>query len=144
MDRREFIKGSALAVAGAALKQVKASTTSRREFVVENAQLAWRLESSAHGIRSVSFENRLSGREFSLLVEDEFKLIFSNGQRIEIPWWDFCLTDDGSIAADRESGLAQGFHTRQNGQSSWKPVKNLAGGQKGPRLVVVLPSLLRL
>jgi hypothetical protein len=133
MDRREFVKGSALAVVGAALTQGKASAVSKREFVLENEQMAWRIETSASGLRSTSLENRLSGRKFPLQVADEFKLTFSAGQRIEIPWWDFCLSDDGKVAPENESGLAQGFQKGQNDSSSWKPVKNLAGGQKGRR-----------
>ena len=110
MDRREFVKGTALTVAGVALKPLNASVNSKREFVVENRQLAWRLATTANGIRSVGLENRMSAREFPLQVEDEFKLIFSAGTRIEIPWWDFCLTDGGSVVPEQERGLAQGFH----------------------------------
>lgn len=116
---------------GAALTQGRASAVAKRQFVLENAQMAWRIETCAAGIRSSSLENRLSGRTFPLHVGDEFKLNFSSGQRIEIPWWDFCLSDDGSLAPEQEGGLAQGFHRGQNGQSLWRPVKNLAGGQKG-------------
>ena len=44
---------------------------------------------------------------------------------------DFFLSDDGGVAPEKESGLTHGFHKGQNEQGAWKPVKNLAGGQKG-------------
>jgi hypothetical protein len=131
MDRREFVKGGALAVVGTALANRTASAVSSRQFVLENAQIAWHLESTEKGIRSVSLENRLSGRKFPLQVSDEFTLTFAAGQRVEIPWWNFSLTDDGAVAAEEESGLAKGFHKGQGDPSAWKPVKNLAGGGKG-------------
>ena len=59
MDRREFVKGSAGAVVGTALTKGKALANSKDGYVIENAQIAWRIEKSANGIRSVSLENRL-------------------------------------------------------------------------------------
>jgi hypothetical protein len=133
MDRREFVKGSAFAVVGAALTKGSAAGFARHEFALENAQIAWHLESSSSGIQSVGLENRISGRKFPLQVENEFSLTFANGQRTEIPWWDFCLSDDEDVAPEKESGFTQGFHQGKNGNATWKPVKNLAGGQKGRR-----------
>jgi hypothetical protein len=132
MDRREFVKRTALTVAGAALKPLNASIKSKREFVIENGQLAWHVATSANGIRSVGLENRMSAREFPLQVEDEFKLVFSAGTRVEIPWWDFCLTDGGSVVPEKERGLAQGFHQSKKEEGTWHPVRNLAGGHEGP------------
>jgi hypothetical protein len=131
MDRREFVKGSAGAVVGTALSKGKALANSKDGYVIENAQIAWRIEKSANGIRSVSLENRLSGRKFLLRVQDEFRLIFAAGARVEIPWWDFCLTDEGHVTPERESGLTSGVHRGQPGSGTWKSVNNLAGGQKG-------------
>jgi hypothetical protein len=50
MRRREFLKSGALAVTGAALQRLDA-TTGHRQFVLENKQLAWRLEADSNGIR---------------------------------------------------------------------------------------------
>jgi len=114
MIRRHFLQSSALAVTGAF--QTLARATKRRQFVLENRQIAWHLEAGPGGIRSTEFENRLSGRRYSLETQSEFSLVFSSGQRFEIPWWHFRLTDDGEVPRDTDN---------------WTAVHNLAGGQKG-------------
>ena len=63
-------------------------------------------------------------------VENEFKLTFSNGQRIQIPWWDFRLGDETPVSPERETGMSQGFHTATD-VHGWRPVNNLSGGQHG-------------
>ncbi len=130
MDRRDFLKGSAIA-AGAGLVQTTAGAPARRAFLLENKQLAWELESTAGGIRSVGFQNRISGHRYALQPEDEFTLVFSTGQRLEIPWWNFRLTDDGSVQPEQESGLGLGFHQPAVRPGGWRHARNLAGGQKG-------------
>ena len=106
MDRRQFLKESALALG---LTQTASTQSERREWLLENSQVAWRLEQAADGIRSVGFENRISGRHFALETDAEFTLLFSSGQRIEIPWWEYRYSDAGA----------------------WTPVANLSGGRKG-------------
>ena len=131
MDRRGFLKGGALAAVTAALKPpASGAREHQREFSLQNPQLAWHLQSTADGIRSVAFENRISGRRFALQAENEFKLTFSSGQRIEIPWWDFRLGDETPVSPERETGISQGFHTAADVQG-WRPVYNLSGGQHG-------------
>ena len=132
MDRRGFLKGGALAAVTAALKSPTANAREHtRAFVLKNDQMAWHLQSTAEGIRSVAFENRISGQRFALQTENEFRLIFSSGQRIEIPWWDFRLSDETPISPERESGLTQGFHRSAAAAGGWIPVQNLSGGQHG-------------
>lgn len=131
MDRRGFLKGGALAAVTAALKPpASGAREHQRDFALQNPQLAWHLRSTADGIRSVAFENRISGRRFALQAENEFRLTFSSGQRIEIPWWDFRLGDETPVSPERETGVSQGFHTAADVQG-WRPVYNLAGGQHG-------------
>jgi hypothetical protein len=130
MDRRKFLKGGAMA-AGVGLVPTAAAAPAPRAFLLENKQLAWELESGAGGIRSVGFQNRISGRRFALQAEDEFTLVFSNGQRLEIPWWNFRLTDEGSVPPEGESGLGLGFHQPAIKLDGWRHARNLAGGQKG-------------
>ncbi len=131
MDRRQFLRGSALAATGAGLIQIGGASPHGRQFVIENDRLAWRLEATDDGIRSVAFQNRISGRRFDLQVKDEFALIFAKGQRLEIPWWSFQLTDDGTVTPERERGLSLGFHRQGAQLNDWRHVQNLAGGQKG-------------
>jgi len=128
VDRRQFLKESALAIS---LGQVASSQRERREWVLENGQLAWRLEESVEGIRSVGFDSRLSGRRFALEIEAEFTLVFSSGQRLEIPWWNSRYTDATPTEPDRETGLVQGFHRPGAAPGTWAPVANLCGGRKG-------------
>jgi hypothetical protein len=115
MIRRHFLQSGAWAVTGAGLQKLTRKTK-RRQFVLENPQLAWRLEADSAGIRSIEFENRLSGRHHPLQAESELALVFSTGQRLEIPWWHFQLTDDDKLPTD---------------SGNWTAVRNLAGGQKG-------------
>jgi hypothetical protein len=132
MDRRRFLKSGAVAAVTAALKPPTSEAREYpREFVLQNAQLSWRLRSGAEGIRSIAFENRLSGRQFALQSENEFRLTFSSGHRIEIPWWDFRLSDETPVSPERESGLLQGFHRTPTNAEGWRPVYNLSGGQHG-------------
>ena len=58
-------------------------------------------------------------------------MTFSTGQRLELPWWDFKLGDEGDVPPEREKGLQQGFHKLASLPDKWTPVNNLAGGQKG-------------
>ncbi|MGC2401008.1 MAG: hypothetical protein WA510_14540 [Acidobacteriaceae bacterium] len=132
MDRRRFLKGGALAAATAAMKPpTSAADVHPREFVLQNAQLAWHVQSAANGVRSTAFENRLSGRHFALQSENEFRLTFSRGNRLEIPWWDFRLSDETPVSPERESGLMQGFNRAAGDAEGWRPVYNLSGGQHG-------------
>ncbi|HET6217669.1 MAG TPA: twin-arginine translocation signal domain-containing protein, partial [Acidobacteriaceae bacterium] len=131
MDRRGFLKGGALAAVTAALKPpASGAREHQRNFALQNPQLAWHLQSTADGIRSVAFENRISGRRFALQAENEFRLTFSSGQRLEIPWWDFRLGDETPVPPERESGVSQGFHAAADVRG-WRPVNNLSGGQHG-------------
>ena len=132
MDRRGFLKASALAAASSALKPSNAMAQSlSRDFTLKNGQLAWYLQSNAEGVRSIAFENRITGRRFELKADNEFRLIFSAGKRIEIPWWEFRLTDETAIEPERESGLLKGFHQYDKTKDGWIAVDNLAGGQHG-------------
>src|ERR1700722_10947954 len=132
MDRRGFLKGGAFAAVTAALKPpASGAREHQREFSLQNAQLAWHMQSTADGIRSIAFENRISGRRFALKAENEFRLTFSSGQRIEIPWWDFRLSDETPVSPERESGISQGFHRTAAEVQGWRPVYNLSGGQRG-------------
>ena len=119
MDRRQFLRGSALAAAGAGLgRMVDAETAGT--VLIENDQLAWQLRATSSGVQSQALENRISGRRFELAVEDEFALVFAKGRRIEIPWWYFRLSD-ADAAFERQKIAPEG----------WKSVRNLGGGQKG-------------
>ncbi len=132
MDRRGFLKGGALAAVTAALKPpASGAREHQRDFVLQNAQLAWHLQSAADGIRSVAFENRITSRRFALQTDSEFRLTFSSGQRIEIPWWEFRLGDETPVAPERETGLSQGFHRNATEAAGWRPADNLSGGQHG-------------
>ena len=73
MIRRDFLKGGALAVAGAGLQKFGAAAT-QRSFVLENKQLAWRLEAGQDGIGPIGFENRLAGHNYKLRVGARFCL----------------------------------------------------------------------
>src|SRR5690242_5079468 len=128
MKRRDFLKRSALTATWLASDQV--ASANPENFVLENSSLAWHLEQRPDGIRSTSFENRLSGRHYQLQAADEFALVFSQGQRIEIPWWNFQLTDAEDIPPERESGLARGFQNSPSPPGAWRPVNNLVGLQK--------------
>ncbi len=130
MLRRHFLRTGALAVTAASVPGVTGATK-RRQFVLENKNLAWRLDGTHAGIRSIAFENRLAGRRYDLETENEFKLTFATGQRLEIPWWNFRLTDAEDVSPDREEGLRLGFHKLAAPAGNWTPVHNLAGGQKG-------------
>ena len=115
MDRRRFLKDSALALGFA---QAASAQHGPRSWVLENSQIAWHLEQTPDGIRSSGFENRISGRRFTPEPEAEFTLAFSTGQRIEIPWWDCQYGDTGP----------------------WTPVANLSGGQKAASMTVTPDS----
>jgi hypothetical protein len=130
MIRRQFLKSGAVAATGAILREPVRSADNR-PFFLENSHLAWRLESSPDGIRSVALQNRLSGHNYNLGGDNEFTLVFSEGQRLEIPWWNFQLTNSGEIAPEQERGLAAGFHKLLSIPDKWTPVHNLCGGQKG-------------
>jgi hypothetical protein len=131
MKRRHFLQSGAVALASTRLQNL-ARAAGRREFVLENSQIAWRLTAGPDGIHSTIFENRLSGHVYNLQADDEFTLVFATGgQRLEIPWWHFQLTDGGDSAPEREKGLNQGFHKRDLSTANWTAVNNLAGGQKG-------------
>lgn len=119
MNRREFLKESAVGVASAGFS--KPRTARSAEFILENESLAWRLAPSASGVVATSFENRLSGRQNRLRTDEEFALTFARGPRIEIPWWNFRLSDSGG----------EHFEQIASSAGAWKPVNNLAGGQKG-------------
>ena len=129
MLRRNFLQSGALAVTAATVDKL-AGATKRRQFVLENKHLAWQLNGTHDGIRSVAFENRLSGHRYHLETENEFKLTFSTGQRLEIPWWNFRLTDGEEVSSEREDGLRLGFHKLASPGENWTPVHNLAGGQR--------------
>src|SRR5690348_14147119 len=128
MDRRQFLKESTLALG---LAQSAAAQRSTRKWVIENEYIVWDIEQTAGGIRSAGFENRLSGRRFVLETGAEFTLVFSQGQRIEIPWWTSQYTDPGSVPPERERGMREGFHQPGNASGNWSPVANLAGGRRG-------------
>jgi hypothetical protein len=130
MDRREFLKGSALAAVRVPA-MLGGDAGKANKFVVENSQLAWHLAATNDGIRSTEFENRISGTRYALDAASEFTFVFSQGVRLEIPWWQFKLGDRGQVEPDRERGLVEGFHRFQTDASGWKPVFNLAGGQSG-------------
>lgn len=108
MDRRDFLRGSATALAG--LAQASAQSNNRA-FAIENKQLIWRMEAGSDGVRSVSFENRITGSQFALTGSEEFAAVFSASPRIEIPWWEFRSRED----------------------APWGKSRNLAGGQRGRR-----------
>ncbi|HCC56376.1 MAG TPA: hypothetical protein DEQ47_03805 [Solibacterales bacterium] len=129
MKRREFLQASAVAATG--IRAGRSSAAETRAHVLQNAQLAWHLEASDSGIRPVLFENRITGRRYDLRAESEFALVFSEGERFEIPWWHFQLTDAGGVLPDSESGLARGYDKLDLPVAGWKPVRNLAGGQQG-------------
>jgi hypothetical protein len=128
--RRQFLRDGALAVTGAGLQKL-APADGPRQFVIENKQLAWRFEVEQNNTRSIGFENRLSGNRYHLQADNEFTLVFSTGQRLEIPWWEFQLTDGGGISPEQEKGFKLAFHKSAVPPGEWKPVHNLAGGQKG-------------
>ena len=130
MMRRQFLKGGALTATGAPFLKLTRNAGVRR-FVLQNNQLAWHLDAGAEGIRSVTFENRLAGKHYDLQGENEFTLVFSTGRRIEIPWWNFQLTDSGDIPHEREKGLRLGFHKLASPTGDWAAKHNLGGGQAG-------------
>ncbi|MDQ2774404.1 MAG: hypothetical protein M3Y57_05680 [Acidobacteriota bacterium] len=131
MDRRDFLRSGALTVAGAGLIRTSSARPQPRQFAIENDQLGWQFEVSNNRMRSRSLENRISGRRFELKVEDEFSLVFANGQRVEIPWWKFQLTNGGAVAPEREKGISLGFERQETKTDGWQNVRNLSGGQKG-------------
>lgn len=128
MDRRQFLKESTLALG---LAQSAAAQRSTRKWVIENEHIAWHVEQTADRIRSAAFENRISGSRLALETGAEFTLVFSQGQRIEIPWWISQYTDPGSIPPEGERGMREGFHQPGNTRGNWSPVANLAGGRRG-------------
>jgi len=131
MDRRQFMKtGSALAIASAAVKHPAVASVTG-QIVLQNAALRWQLQRTEKGIRSTRFDNRLSGRQYALDVEDEFSLLFKSGERIEISGWESCITDDDHVAPEAERGMTQLYHLGKSGKDSWSAVRNLAGGRMG-------------
>ncbi len=129
LRRRQFLRSGAFA-AGASLRRLGAAPK-QRHFLLENHHLAWRLEISDDSVRPVTFQNRLSGKHYDLQSEQDFALVFSQGHRIEIPWWSFQVTDTGDVTPDREKGLTVGFHKASAPPENWTPVRNLAGGRNG-------------
>lgn len=130
MERRDFLKGSAVAAAGATLSSAQ---TAGRQFSIENEALVWHFEAGENGVRSTGFENRLTGTNVAVETTREFELTFQAAGRVEIPWWSFRLTDAGSVNEAEESGLRNGYHRPQTAAQGWRFVRNLAGGQSGRR-----------
>lgn len=128
MKRRQFLRNSALSATW--LVPGHAWNSGQQNIVLQNPSLAWRFEKCPNGICAVAFENRLSGRRYRLETADEFALVFSQGQRLEIPWWNFQLTDAADVPPEHESGLAHGFEKVPAPPGTWTPVNNLAGVQK--------------
>jgi hypothetical protein len=79
MDRREFLKGSALAAVHVP-GMLGSDAGKANKFVVENGQLAWHLATTNDGIRSTEFENRISGTRYALDAASEFTIVFSQGR----------------------------------------------------------------
>jgi hypothetical protein len=134
MDRRDLLKAGVVSAMAAGPASDKGSALGQpHRFVLENAQAGWHVEEAPGGIRSVAFDNRITGRRFALRAEREFVLVFSaSAKRLEIPWWDFRLgPDEGAVAPDRERGLHEGFHLTATSTAGWRKAQNLAGGQKG-------------
>ncbi len=119
-----------MAVTGSGLGRLNAAPK-QRQFLLQNQQLAWRLESHGDVLRPIAFENRLSGKKYQLQAEEDFALTFSTGPRIEIPWWSFQATDKGEISPDLEKGITLGFHQSGAPAGNWGPVRNLAAGRNG-------------
>src|SRR6185312_927473 len=128
MDRRQFLKESTLALG---LAQSTAAQRSIRHWAIENEHIAWHVEQTPEGIRSTAFENRKSGRRFPLESGTELTLVFSQGRRIEIPWWACQYTDPGTVSPESERGRREGFHQGGTASGNWTPVANLAGGRRG-------------
>ena len=122
---------SLMAVTAAVSGRTAKTCETARQLTLQSGQLSWSLQLAPDGIRSVALENHLSGRRFLLHSTDEFRLIFASGERVEIPWWDFRLSDETPVSPERERALAEGFHKVPAMSSDWSPVDNLSGGQAG-------------
>ncbi len=118
MDRRDFLKNTAILTAGSALLPENAPAAQPREIILQNPQLAWRIQQDSAAIRSTVFENRLRKTSHPLTDVQELTLVLPGGPRIEIPWWEFRISDELTIPSNSD-------------KAGWQYVHNLAGGQRG-------------
>jgi hypothetical protein len=90
MDRRGFLKGGGMAALTAALRPRAADAREHtRQFELQNSQVAWRLQSTSGEVRSIAFENRVSGPRFALHSKNEFRRIVSRDRELRSPGWNF-------------------------------------------------------
>ena len=132
MDRRGFLKGGVLAAVTAALKPPASGARGhQREFSLQNAQLAWHLQSTADGIRSIAFENRISGRRFALQAESEFRLTSRAGRESRFPGGIFAWARRLPCHRSVRAASFRVFTASATDTDGWRPVYNLSGGQHG-------------
>ena len=137
MNRRRFLlTASAVpaalnSAASAALGPAPDDCTPRAArnggLTLSSRELAWRLEWRDRKLSSTRFENRLSGRTFTLSDVQELELIFSASKfRVEIPWWKFTLGPDQEPGnPNQEQGVKLGFHMPEFADHDWGATENL-------------------
>lgn len=137
MDRRRFLVRAGL-MSGALTsgvtpheaveKQDPARRVDRHgELTLSNDALAWQLAWTEGRLRSLRFENRLSGHAFPLSAVQELVLTFSASEhRVEIPWWNFIFgPDEALVSPDQEQGLRLGYHHPDTSEQGWGFTENL-------------------
>ncbi len=122
MERREFLKGTAAAIAaGINIDGSGGQQPPAERWTLENDEVAWEFSATGGRFASDGFTNKLSGKRYALRDATELRLTFSAAQaRIEIPWWRCAFgPDNDSTAPQHEAGYAQGFHTADFDDRHW-------------------------
>ena len=122
MERRDFLKGTAAAIA-VTLNRENASGSNQPpdRWILENDQIAWEFSLQNRQLSSDGFTNKLSGKRYPLRNAKELRLTFSAARnRIEIPWWHCAFgPDNDSTSPGQESGLVRGYHTPAYDDNRW-------------------------
>ena len=127
MERRDFLKGTAAALA-VTLNRENATGAQQppEKWMLENDQVAWEFSLDDHKLSSIGFTNKLSGKRYPLRNVADLRLTFSAAKaRIEIPWWRCAFgPDNDSTSPEREAGYSKGYHTPAYDDSPWDSCVN--------------------
>jgi hypothetical protein len=122
MERRDFLKGTAAAIAVTLNRDNSSGAQQPPErWMLENDQIAWEFSLRDRQLSSVGFTNKLSGKRYPLRNARELRLTFSAAKgRIEIPWWHCAFgPDNDATSPEQEAGYRNGYHTPSYDDSQW-------------------------